>query len=351
MYTRGTMRPAMSSTMRWLESLPKVELHLHLEGAIPLDTLWTLIEKHGGDPSVSGPAALEERFRYHDFPHFIETWVWKNRFLREYEDFALLAEAVARDLASQNIRYVEAFFSPGDFARRGLTPALLAEAIRRGLDRVPAVQVRLVPDLIRDFGPQRAGRVLEEVAEARELGVIGVGLGGSEHEFPPEAFGSVFRRARELGLHTTAHAGEAAGPASVWEALHSLEVERIGHGVRAIEDPRLVEELARRRIPLEVCPISNLRTGVYRRIEEHPVRRLVDAGIPVCINTDDPMMFGNALAEEYGVLQESLGFTSSEILSLIETGIRSSWLDEEGKIRLLAEFQSDPAWTALPGPR
>ena len=332
------MHPVTPDTRRWLDALPKVELHLHLEGAIPLDALWALIEKYGGDPSVPDRAALETRFRYRDFPHFIDTWVWKNRHLRAYEDFAFLAEAVAQDLAAQNIRYAEAFFSPGDFARVGLEPAPLAEAIRGGLDRVPEVQVRLIADLIRDFGPQRAARVLEEIAEARELGVIGVGLGGSEHEYPPDAFAGVYRRARELGFHTTAHAGEAAGPASVWGALRALDVERIGHGVRAVEDPALVEEIARRRIPLEVCPISNLRTGVYGSIEEHPVRRLFDAGVLVSIHTDDPKMFHTSLAEEYALLMQAHRFTREEIVRLIENAVASSWMAGDERAALLGQI-------------
>ena len=145
---------AMNSTteLAWLSRLPKVELHVHLEGAIPHDALWRLIEKYGGDPECPDRDSLTTKFEFRDFDHFIETWVWKNGFLREYEDFELVAEAVARDLASQNVRYVEAFYSPRDFARHGLTTQSLTESIRAGLAKVPEVEVRLVADLIRDFG-------------------------------------------------------------------------------------------------------------------------------------------------------------------------------------------------------
>ncbi|MFQ5855550.1 MAG: hypothetical protein ACE5LU_07915 [Anaerolineae bacterium] len=157
--------------MSWFEQVPRIELHLHVEGAIPHNALWELVQKYGGDPSVPDLQALERRFEYRDFPHFIETWVWKNQFLREYEDFTFIAEAVARDLAHQNIRYVEAFYSPPDFARHGLETQKLTEAIRAGLARVQDVEIALVADLVRDFGPERAAVTLAEVSEVQNLGV------------------------------------------------------------------------------------------------------------------------------------------------------------------------------------
>jgi len=328
----------------WFDRVPKVELHVHLEGAIPLDALWTLVQKYGGDPAVPDPAALERRFVYRDFPQFIDTWVWKNNFIREYEDFTFIAEAVARDLARQNIRYAEAFFSPLDFARHGLKVQGLAAAIRRGLERVPEVEVALVSDRVRDFGPQRAVTTLAEVNESRGEGVIGIGIGGSEQDFPPEPFAAVYEAARLLGLHTTAHAGEAAGAASIWGAIRSLHVERIGHGTRAYEDERLLDYLAETRIPLEMCPLSNVRTGVVCSIEEHPVRRYFERGLAVTVNSDDPKMFGNSLAEEYRMLETRLGFSRDEIRAVILQGLQASWMPPQGKKRLAERLRSDPAW-------
>lgn len=328
----------------WFERVPKVELHLHLEGAIPYDALWELIRKYGGDPAAPNLAALQRKFEYKDFPHFIETWLWKNQFLREYQDFTYIAEAVARDLARQNIWYAEVFYSPPDFARHGLETQKLTEAIRIGLDRVPEVEVALVADLVRDFGPEKAAVTLSEVAEVKDLGVIGVGIGGSEQDFPPEPFAEVYERARQLGFHTSAHAGEAAGAESIWGAIRSLRVERIGHGTRAEEDESLLDHLAEQGIPLEVCPISNVRTGVVSSIKEHPVRRYCERGIVVTINTDDPKMFGNSLAEEYRLLEQELGFSRDEIRALILQGVRASWLPEEKKQRLIDAIGEDPAW-------
>ena len=324
----------------WFDQIVKVELHLHLEGAIPMDALWVLIQKYGGDASVPTREALAGKFQYSDFPHFIETWVWKNGFLREYEDFAWIAEAVARDLARQNIIYAEAFFSPADFFRFGLTTQKLAESLRIGLSRVPEIEVALVADLVRDFGPVRAEQTLFEVNEARGLGVIGVTIGGSEQDFPPELFEGVFEKARGLGFHTSAHAGEASGPESVWKALQSLRVERIGHGTRAQEDEALVGYLAEHRIPLEMCPVSNVRTKVVDSIEVHPIRRFYERGIPVTVNTDDPALFGNSLAGELRLLESRLGFSREEIQDVLYQAVHASWLSDEKKKNLILKCRS-----------
>jgi adenosine deaminase len=264
--------------------------------------------------------------------------------LRTYEDFTFIAEAVARDLAQQHIRYVEAFFSPPRFAHFGLTTQRLTEAIRTGLTRVPEIEVALVPDLVRDYGPERAAVTLQEVAETRDLSVVGIGMGGSEHRFPPEPFTEVFAHARRLGLPTTVHAGEAAGAASIWGAVRALGVDRIGHGTRAEEDEALLDYLAEHAIPLELCPLSNVCTGVVASIAEHPVRRYVDRGLKVTINTDDPKMFGNSLAEEFRVLSEHFGFSRQEIRTLIVQGIEAAWLPAERKQELVRAFAAESVW-------
>lgn len=337
-------REARNSKDAWFEQVPKVELHLHLEGAIPDAVMWELMRKYGGDPLVPDVAALRNKFVYRDFTHFIETWIWHLQFLREYDDFSYFAAAVASDLARQNIRYVEAFFSPSDFARHNLEPQRLTEAIRAGLDRVPAVQVALIADLVRDRGPENAAITLAQLREVQHLGLIGIGIGGSEDLFPPEVFAPVYAEARRLGFRTTAHAGEAAGAASIWGAIRELHAERIGHATRAEEDARLVDYIVEHRIPLELCPLSNVRTGVVRSIGEHPARRYFERGLLVSINTDDPRMFGNSLAEEYRLLQEQLGFSRDDIRALILNGIESAWLDQKSKRQLIDTFTRDPAW-------
>ena len=328
----------------WFERVPKVELHLHLEGAIPHKALWELIRKYGAVPSINSLRELEDIFQYRDFLHFLETWIWKNQFLREYEDFEFIAESVALDLARQNIRYVEALYSPPDFFSHGLQTQKITEAIHRGLDRVPGIQVRLVTDFGRNNGPENAARVLDEIKEVKNLGVIGVTIGGAEQGYPPEPFAEVYQKARQLGFHTSAHAGEAAGPESIWGAIRSLGVERIGHGTRAIEDNSLVKYLADHFIPVEICLVSNVKTRVVESLSQHPVRTYYDSGIVVTINTDDPKMFGNSLAEEYRALEEELGFTRQEIQDVILQGIRASWLPEDEKRELVRNFCEDPDW-------
>jgi len=330
---------------RWIDALPKVELHLHLEGAVPLDALWHLISRYGGDPSVPDRQALDRRFAYRDFPHFLSVWEWKNSFIRSYADFSFIAEAVARDLTAQQILYAEAFYSPADFSQQGLEPGPITEAIRSGLDKVPEIRVALVADLVRDFGPQRGARTLEQLAAAAELGVVGIGIGGSEHSCPPEPFAEVFAHARALGFRTSAHAGEAAGAASVWGAILALAVDRIGHGVRAVEDPNLLAHLAEHRIPLEVCPISNLRTGLVPRLEQHPIRQLVDSGVVVTVNTDDPKMFNTTMTDELFALRRHLGFSREEIRTLLIAAVNCTWLDKKDKRNLHARMVNHYGWS------
>jgi adenosine deaminase len=333
----------------YFERLPKVELHLHLEGAIPLPCLWQLVQKYGGESEVSSIEALAARFRYRNFPHFLKTWSWKNGFLREYDDFSLVAEEVARDLASQNVLYAEVFYSPTDFRWMNLDPQRLTAAIRRGLRRIDSVEVALITDLVRDRGPEQGAVTLEAIHEVRdELGVVGIGIGGSEHLVPPEPFAPVYERARELGFRTTAHAGEARGPESVWGAIRALRVDRIGHGTRAVDDPALVDYLAEHGIPLELCVLSNLRTGVVAEARRHPARAYFERGIPLSINTDDPKLFNSSLADEYSLLHAELGFTVPEIHRLIEQAVECCWLPEERKRELLHRVRAGIAAAVEP---
>ncbi len=311
--------------------IPKVELHLHLEGAIPLDALWALCCKYGGDANVPDRQSLEKCFAYRDFPHFIETWKWKNQFLREYEDFTFIAEQVAQDLAAQQVIYAEIFYSPPDFVRHGLRTQELTAAIRTGLAREPKIEIGLIADLVRDFGPGSAERTLREVNEVKDQGVIGIGIGGSEQAYPPEPFADVYETARHFGFHTTVHAGEASGAGSIWGAIRRLHAERIGHGTRAYEDEALLTYLTEQQIALEMCPISNVRTGIVPEISRHPIRHYFERGILVTVNTDDPKMFGTTLLQEYEALESSLGFTPGDIHVLVENAVRASWLSKPKK--------------------
>ncbi|MBD2103283.1 adenosine deaminase [Leptolyngbya sp. FACHB-261] len=329
-----------SKTQKLIQALPKVELHLHLEGAIPLNTLWQLVEKYGGTSELGDLAQLEQKFAYKDFAHFIDTWIWKNNFLREYEDFTLIAAAVAEDLTNQNVRYAEVFYSPGDFARHGLEVQELTAAIRRGLNTQPEITINLVADLIRDFGPEQGAIWLQAVSEVKELGVIGIGIGGSEQAFPPEPYAAVFETARNFGFKTSAHAGEAAGPESIWGAVKTLQVDRIGHGTRAIEDPSLVNWLQTQQIPIEACPISNLRTGVVPNLAAHPIRQFYAQNLLVSVNTDDPKMFNTSLEEEYLALMSTFGFQFPDIIRFSENAIQSAWCSADFQQKLMGELHN-----------
>jgi adenosine deaminase len=228
--------------------------------------------------------------------------------------------------------------------QQGLETRKLTEAICTGLGRVKQIETALIMDFSRDSGVPDAEKNLGAVMELKKLGVIGVGLGGSEQKYPPELYTKIYEKARLMGFHTGAHAGEAAGPQSIWGAVRSLKVERIGHGTRAIEDETLMRYLAEKQIPLECCPLSNVCTGVVKSIDFHPVKIFFDAGLLVTINTDDPAMFGNSLAQEYQLLEERLGFSRDEVRKLILNGVKASWLSTGRKKQLQETFINDENW-------
>lgn len=338
----------LARTADWFDRLPKVELHVHLEGAIPLEVLWQRIVRHGGDSEIRDLDALRHRFHFRDFHAFIATWVWKNRFLRDEQDFIAIGEAFAQRCVDECIRYCEAHLSPIDAAQHGLDVPTVIRAVRTGLDRVPDAQVALIIDLVRDFGPEQAQITLDALDSVRDCGVVGVGLGGNEREHPPELFAAVFAAARERGWRRSVHAGETAGPDSVRAAVTVLHAERIGHGIRAHEDPSLMHLLSERDITLEVCPTSNLRTGVVERLDRHPLLHLRAAGLSVTVNSDDPTFFHCSLAGELRLLHDRLGWTPQAIRELQVTAAQATFLDATRRADLVTKLQSDPTWGAVP---
>ena len=206
------------------------------------------------------------------------------------------------------------------------------------------ISINLIIDLSRNLPLETELETVEAIADLKHLGVIGIGLGGPERDFPPGLFEMAFNRARDIGLHVTAHAGEAAGFQSIWEAINQLHVERIGHASHAYEDMRLIEHLAAHNIPVELCPISNIRTKVIDTIADHPIRRFYDAGMALSVNTDDPKLFNTSLAGEYRALIEHFGMSREDIRCIIKLGIESSWLPDNDKRRLISEFMEDQDW-------
>jgi adenosine deaminase len=329
-----------NQTNDFIFNMPKVELHLHLEGAIPLTALLQLISKYRSkDDKHLTLADLEAKFEYRDFHHFINVWKWKNQFLKEYEDFELISDAVAADLVHQNVRYAEIFFSPSDFKKWNLKPALIAESIRKGFDKhVSKITTFLITDLVRDFGPENGFSVLNQIAECKDLGVLGIGIGGTEPDYPPELFESVYQKARKIGFQLTAHAGEAAGAESVYGAINVLKVNRIGHGTRSYESDDLLNTLIKRQIPLEMCPLSNVRTGVVDSLSNHPIHRYMNLGILVSVNSDDPRMFNTSLEKEFLELIHTFKMKKDDIYQLQKNAIQSAWCDIDLKKSLSNEL-------------
>ncbi len=322
------------SSLADLEALPKAELHLHLRGAIPIPFLKEQFRKYPPKRALSLAPPPQSRFmRQHPgvgrildsedpvseaeglftqstFEQFLGAYLFTSYFVRELEDFKRLAAGVRQELREQNIAYAEVTVSVPEYIQQGIEFEDLLGVLAE--DPLGLPKVRWIVDAVRNFGPAEALDLLERLQGCRPSTVIGLTLGGAEHKQPPARFGEVYALARDCGLHTTVHAGEALGPESVWDAVRILGVERIGHGVRAIEDPALVAHLAEIGIPLEVCPTSNVRTGIYPSLEAHPVRRLFEAGVPLSVNTDDPTFFGVSLAQELANLRR-LEFSWTEI--------------------------------------
>ena len=314
--------------------IPKVELHLHVEGAIPLDTMLALIHRKEPTSSIRTTEDLQRWFTFTDFPHFLDLWRWKDTFITSERDFEDIAYQVLRDLHAQNVKYVEAHYAPGGYVEqghsiRGITEQLIAGKTRAYHDF--GIRCELIADLIRAHGPEKGLYYLDEVTPYLGQGVIAIGLGGPEHDFPPEPYQDVYHEARQRGFRLVAHAGEAAGADSIRGALDHLGAERIGHGLRAFEDPELVTLLKERQIPLEMCVISNVKTGVCPSLADHPIRQYFDNGLLVTVNSDDPAMFQTSINHEYEVLVRDFGFTMDELQRINLNSIEATFLSEEEK--------------------
>jgi adenosine deaminase len=332
----------------FVAAIPKVELHLHLEGAIPLETLLAFIRRAGTEPEVRTVDDLRRRLAYPDFQSFLDTWVWKNTFITEVEDFEGMTYDVLAELHAQNVPYVEMHYSPGDYRDRGftfddVTGAVLAGAARARNDF--GIRSAFIVDLFWGTDADVAWGWMEEATPYLGRGVVGIGMGGNEGKSPARERAEVYREARRRGFRLTAHAGEALGPESVRAVIEELEVERIGHGVRAIEDASLLDLLRERRLPLEVCVTSNVMTGVYPSAAAHPIKSLFEQGLMVTVNADDPTMFHTTLSGEYLVLLREVGFTPAEVRTLSLNGVEAAFLPEDDKRRMKQRFEEE--WEGL----
>jgi adenosine deaminase len=338
-----------TGTLRKLAArMPKAELHLHIEGAIPPETLLELARRTETNPSLKTLDDLRDKLTYTDFGHFIELWTWMTTLIRNVTDFEQIAYAALGSLSAQNVKYVEASYSPGDYWRQGFSITDITQSLIRGRDRALedfGIRCQFIIDLIRDHGPERSKLYLDAATPYLGRGIVGVGLGGSEQEFPPDPYASLFQEAKRRGFGLTAHAGEAAGAESVWAALDTLGVDRVGHATRAREDPELVSVLRNRRIPLEVCLTSNVRTGVCQSLEAHPIDEYFRSGLMVTINSDDPTMFNTSIIEEYSLLVLRLGFTWEDLKQLSRNSIEASFLSDPEKVSMKSLWERE--WRLL----
>ncbi|MCP4231061.1 MAG: adenosine deaminase [bacterium] len=338
--------------MNLYNELPKAELHLHLRGAMPARVFLGQLKKYPpndilkevprerrdiylGNPRVRSflkraiysERDIDDLFTYSDFENFLNTWSFTGAFFRDREDLQTLISGVIADLKRQNIVYAEVTISVLEYVRNGIPLDEIAACLEKTRD-TPGINVNWIADLLRNQGPEAGLEMLERIIALKSEAFVGITIGGNEGLDPARLFKGVYQRARDAGLCTSAHAGEGAGAESVWEAVRMLGSDRIGHGVRAIEDKALVEYLAENGIPLEVCPTSNIRTGIYESLAEHPLKRLYDAGVPITVNTDDPTFFGCKLADEYRALLD-IGFAQSDVYRIIENGFKYAFMTRE----------------------
>jgi adenosine deaminase len=318
-------------------ALPKVDIHLHLEGAIRPATVVDLARENEIDFPYRTADELERALRFDNFLRFLEMFQLVNRCLAKPRDFERISRELVEDLAAQNVVYAEVRYAPMHPMLRGMSfddvTAAVVEGLCQGAGET-GLETALICGLTRqwDFCLETARQAVRWAGR----GLHAIDIGGDEAGFPARQFVGVYREARKGGLQLTAHAGEAAGPESVWDAVQLLGVRRIGHGIRSIEDPRLLDFLRTEGVTLEVCPTSNVRTGVVSGYARHPLRRLHEAGVRVTLNSDDPAMFQTDTASEYAVAAREFGFTEAELRQLTRNAIEAGFCPAEVKERLLS---------------
>jgi aminodeoxyfutalosine deaminase len=326
----------------FIQGPPKAELHVHHVGSASPRVVAGLAARYEGETTVpTDPERLAEYFTFTDFRHFIELYLSVVDLIRTAEDVRDLTYGVARDMAAQNIRYAELTCTPRSHLRRGIEGEAYLEAIedaREAAYRDFGLTLKWIFDIPGEAGLEAAADTVALIEARQPESLVGFGLGGPEIGVPRPQFAPYFERALALGLHSVPHAGESTGPETVWDALRHLKAERIGHGTSLVQDPELIDHLGEHRIPIEVCPTSNIATGVVPDLDQHPIRRMADAGLLITVNSDDPPMFGTDLSTEYEVAAGLLGLDERGVAELAKNAVAASFLDAGAKHRLTAEI-------------
>ncbi|MDC7226132.1 MAG: adenosine deaminase [Spirochaetales bacterium] len=320
-----------------IREIPKAEIHLHLEGLISVDTIWNLVqENHLEFDGSDSKENLKKRFNVNSLDEFISLFlnVIQSSFRKEQDIVHLITDA-QNYLVRNNIVYAEIFFAPSKFVQSGFSFPHMADILEAGSKKIfeeSNITVKFLVDVSRTFGPENAEQNLDLVINNPRKSIIGIGLGGAESKGPAADYKAVFERAIKNNLKVVAHAGEDIGPESIWAALKDLNVDRIGHGISAIQDEELMTYLKDNQIPLEICPTSNLFTKKYvQKIEEHPIKEFYNRGLYVTLNSDDPTLFSSDLCEEYELLYENKIFTEDEIIDIMKKTVYAIYADEKVK--------------------
>lgn len=336
--------PLSAAIEAFIIRMPKIELHLHLEGSISSRTLRQLARRNG--VRVSNLGDTSQLYGFQDFGEFLLRYRDLLRAVVSGEDFELLAYELGVSLAQQQVLYGEVMLSPVQHVLRGVDLYEAVQGCAAGFDRAwkeYGIVLMLAFDYGRQYGPDDAWAILEVAQNTRSYGMVGWSIGGQEPGYPPEPYAAVFAAAQQAGLHLMAHAGEVAGAASVWGAVDTLHVQRIGHGIRCIEDPALVAHLRERGTVLDICPTSNIFTGAVAHWEEHPIRQLFDAGVTVTVNSDDPAFFRTSITNEYRQIARRFGFTVDDLCQLVQASVNAAFLDSETRSRLGARVSRELA--------
>lgn len=334
-----TITPSAPSDAALL-ALPKAELHLHIEGTLEPDLVFELASRGGLPLAYSSVDHLAEQYDFTDLQSFLDLYYAAMDVLRTEEDFAELTRRYLRRAADQGVRHAELFFDPQAHVARGVPIEAVVDGIGGALDeakRDRGMSGGLILCFLRDQPVESAEAVLSAALTRRER-LLGVGLDSAEVGHPPSLFSELFARARDAGLHAVAHAGEEGPPAYIGQALDLLGVERIDHGIRAIEDPLLLRRLVAEGIPLTVCPLSNVRLRAVPDLTAHPLHRLAEAGVRVTVNSDDPAYFGGYVGDNYIAVRDSLGLTIGQAERYARTSIEASFASPDRQAELLAEI-------------